>query len=515
MNVWQRALLGLGLGAICTLFFHPITRAHYSLGLWRLGDSHFLSKTPWVLKTTTALPEPRTLKDIAFWILIAANRQANGTGISSKELTEMLSLSQLAASEDPDNAFWKQSEAVFYWMMGEPGRARDAWVRASKCVKWNDLQSERLELIRQGLEHESGAAMAWQKAVLYQERSSAVHGMFHNFARNLLLTPGAGEDIELCLASAVNGKLIRDSARSIQGGMFGIQITDAAAGIGLTQSQQTVRDQHIMRLALQNRMIDEGLGTEALTIQSIYQDNESWQALISADEPQVAARYQCLKAVLVGVMPGCIVVVALFGLGFWLIGFLVDRFPTLRALFRAPIASIVGLLIAIGTYLLLHLPLISLWMAFCFALYSLDPRTEKATTIKNLDRAPSIVLISLGALFAACVVALWIGFTIPGNRLARYIESPWILGQNTLALAGSAAILLGLVLAIAPVWGAANRYAPDKVVGLVMRRFGLGLSIVCACIAILSGPIAIGMERGVNSELTKLSTNEPNSYLAR
>ena len=126
----------------------------------------------------------------------------------------MVELTQIGAANEPDNAFWRQSEAVFQERLGNIEVSRESWKIASLARTWDDYQTAHREKLIDDLETEYGRRLAWHVAVAKSLKSSTASRSLLAFARRLHTEEEQAHDLELRLATLRNGVLLRDGSRS-------------------------------------------------------------------------------------------------------------------------------------------------------------------------------------------------------------------------------------------------------------------------------------------------------------
>ncbi|MCH7946086.1 MAG: hypothetical protein IIC73_08765, partial [Armatimonadetes bacterium] len=213
MSPAVRFFYGALLGALLILLVHPDSRPYLTPGIWFLGDSDFLDETDALPDNLSKLPEPDSLEDSAYWLVVGCERELRGQRMPQDDYVLLVEVAQFGAAQDPENAFWRHAEAVFQHRLGNDDAAVRAWHTASLANRWDDYQTRRLQGLLQGLEAESGRRLAWHYALAQSRKSATPPRVFLAFARRLLQDAEAQADFTLRLATLRNGRLIRDGSR--------------------------------------------------------------------------------------------------------------------------------------------------------------------------------------------------------------------------------------------------------------------------------------------------------------
>ena len=518
MSPWRRALLGCALGALIVLIAHPISRGVYGCGLWRLGDSPVLEQTKYLpenLGKVRQHVEIDSAADAAYWLAVGGERESEGGGLSHSELLKLVELADHFGRLDQENAFWWQSKAVLLWRGGDMDGARKAWVRGSNAIRWNDYQSLRLKKVVLDLESEHGASMAWHYAYMYYRRSSALCSLIEALARNFKdqspLTTKEGLKLRFQVLS--NGRLLRDNARSILIGRIGVDMVEMASYEPKMQAEQTPFKLVIARRDFRNSLERFGLKQEAEFTTAAFDTNEAWMALTLPERARSAAGDLALEALISDSLPGACTMTALFGLVFYLTGFLLDRFTVLQFAFRMPYAAILGLIVSILSYYLSGLSLSAIWVALCLAAYAVIPSRIRSQPPMDLGPVFKFVVGLLAFVFMILVVLGIMAWCAPGARLSPYLGISYDFGARSPLFYGLVGLVLGIVVILPPAWGVVQRIQPSRIVGQTFRSFGTSLFGISVVLAVVSGPIAVYLDRTSQDVLERLVGNEPTYYV--
>jgi len=160
MNPAIRAFYGALLGALAVLLIHPASRNYLTPGIWLAPRSEFLEETDALPDNLTELPTPDSLENVAFWLIVGCEREVLRQPLNHDQALLMVEFARAGAERDPDNAFWRQVEAVFQHKLGNEDAARQAWLVASFAGRWDDYQTGRLKHVLEGLKEESGRTLS-------------------------------------------------------------------------------------------------------------------------------------------------------------------------------------------------------------------------------------------------------------------------------------------------------------------------------------------------------------------
>ncbi|HRF58974.1 MAG TPA: hypothetical protein PLH94_03550 [Fimbriimonadaceae bacterium] len=511
MSPWKRALLGAAIGALLVLIAHPASRPFYLALLTQGGPSRFFAETPLRLQPSPALEKPRTLADAAYWMLVAAEADQRRTRLLDKDWKNLLNLARRCAVEDPENAFWKQMEAVFAWRLGDRKGSLEAWRRASRANRWDDLQNRRLERIVEGLSTETGTRLGWHYAASYAQRSQAPARMILRQARLVrdATRRDEAEGLELRYATLLNGDLLRSGAKSSQTGLVGVDIVEIACYPTNLKVETSQKRLLLARQALVNRLLALGKRDEANRTVKAFGNNDAWIALVEPENASTEAKLWKLVTLATVSIPSGAIWIAAMGLGLALFGRAVERTPALQHVFRTPVAPAAGVILALLLYWSTGLVLPAIWAALCLAFFAFQPMHERSQDPRELGPLFRFTILVLGVAFFALMTVYLAGRTTAGTILFDRLGVPAEIGPGSPVLLGLAGIVLGLVLLTAPAWGVAQHFAPARLAGFALREFGTGLFVAGILVAVVAGPLAVFVDREARTNLAAISQNEP------
>lgn len=510
MSPWRRALIGVALGSLVVLMLHPASRPFFAAYL-RLGDSRWLASTDLLPEGVTLVREPASLDEAAYAMLVAAEAEMRGEDLKQEDYRRLSRLAIEWQRKDPDNGFWLQMNSLFLARMDRTEASDAAWKAASRAVRWDDYQTPRLRKIADGLQAESGAALAWQWAYLYERRSHAAPMLLLRHARSIRdRSPvDTSDGLEMRYATLLNGVLLRDGARSNRTGQIGVDMVELASYPAKLAVEVSQKKLLLARQALSNRFRDIGRPEEANRVDVGFRDNDAWIALVRPEEAPKRAEHLARLSLLTASAAGVALLLGLFGALIALFGWAIERSSRLQVIFTSAVAPVVGLLLAIVTYLATELVFPSLWAVLCLTFFAFTPEYTRKVVPGDLGPMFRFTLLVLGIALAALVGWFLLGLGAPGVRLMPLLGVPREYGTGSTLILGLSGIIFGMVLLTAPAWGIVQRFPPPRLAGLALREFGIGILVASVAAAMIVGPIAITTDSGLEGELSQLAQNEP------
>ena len=224
MSPGLRAFYGALVGAFAVLLLHPISRPHFVQGFG-------LTSTTILAVERTVHPrgvEP-TLSMIDRSRIVRGGLSKAMTAQSSRsELLNLLAHATSGSKQDPDNAFWRQSEAVFRSALGDSDGAYNVMRTASFATKWNDYAVDAIKEDIRTVDPSQDHGLAWYSALSESLKNSrcelAIVGMARGMARET-----DELDIDRRISIFRNAKLIRDGSRSVEGSLMGLELMELIA----------------------------------------------------------------------------------------------------------------------------------------------------------------------------------------------------------------------------------------------------------------------------------------------
>lgn len=521
MSATLRAFYGALVGALLVLLIHPYSRPYLLQGMWFADDSPFLRQTGMLAENLSTLPEPDSLEDAGLWVEAACNREFTGKDLTEDELLLVTEVVQAAAAEDPDNAFWRQAEAVFLWQLGNQEAALEAWATASVASRWNDMQNSRLNGVLDGLRRESGRNLGWHYALVDSRKTSVTASTILSFSRQTLRGERA-RDLELRLATLRNGRLMRDGSRSVNGATMGFEAIELAAyataanrlgysGLGgpiTPRALTTARDDLLTAVREVRPEVED-------EVKAAFRENDARAAFISFDAVLEDKRVLNLTAVLAATLPGALVTIGVIGAAIYLLGWAITRAKPIQRALTPPWTFVLGAVAGLVVFLATNLVFPSLWAAVSLASFGVRRDNERQAAPGGLGTVYGATLAILAVGFSLVMALYFISVSLPGEYVleAAGISSGPLL--NEFALVSVAGVVASLALVTASVWGFLSRVPAERLAGPSVARFGASVCLGSFAAGIVLVPIAIWVDRSVGDTLSKIYQNEPTYYLTQ
>ncbi len=521
MSATVRAFYGALVGALIVLLVHPYSRPYLLQGAWSLGDSKFIRKTSMLSENIDTLPQPSSLEEAGLWVVTACQREMTSRSLSKDEALLVIEVVQATAEADPDNAFWRQAEAVFQNELGNEDAAIEAWETASVASRWNDYQNLRLNHVLDGLAGESGRNLGWHYAFVDSRKTAVAAQSILSFARHVL----RGErvtDFELRLATLRNGRLLRDGSRTVEGAEMGVELIELAAYCTLKERRgfvgsggpltprllATARDDLISVV----RTKQPGVEVE---VRDAFLENDAREALINPADAESQRGRLVLLAVLLSALPGALVTIGVIGAFTFLIGWAVGRSKVLQRGLTPPWTLILGFASGIVEFISSGLIFPALWAAVSLGSFGIRRTDERQAAPGGLGTPYWLTISILAVGFSLVLAVLFVSLSAPGGYLmedAELLAAPLL---NESALASLATVIASLALVTASVWGFLARIPPERLAGLSLAKFGSAVCLGCFAFGVALTPIAIGVDRSVGDALLKIFQNEPTFHLTQ
>ena len=503
MSPAARAYYGAVLGALLTMVVHPVSRPYVLSGFLHWGDSPAAHTTPWIVGNVPRLPVPKSALDASLWLQAGAERLWARRPPSDAELESLIEVARSAGLEEPENAYWTQMEAVFLGVLGRLQEADRAWMRAARAARWNDLQGARLIRVREDLARESGARMAWQLAYVYRLRSLANAQVIRAFGRAAVLRAG-NAILAVRWAGVSNARLMRDGARSIEGGQVAADMMEAVshpAGLAFTNSHRVLL---LARYDLVNALAAEKRLEMSSQVAQAYDANDSWLGMTQRFDSQERIDLLSIFALAAITAPSALLAVAGFGGVLWLLGLWATSSARVRLLFAPPLAPWIGVASAVAAYAATGLTLAPIAVVLCYVFLVFTPPQVRTLTPTDLGPLFRTVLGGLGCAMAVFFGAFFGSLSTPACELLAAIGLPRdYYGGATLFL-GLAGIVLCMLPLMAPGWALVQRVPTPKVVAYALRALGRGLCSAALGIAVVVGPLAVYADRELNHTMQML-----------
>ncbi len=521
MSATVRAFYGALVGALIVLIVHPYSRPYLLQGVWFIGDSNYLRNTSMLSENIETLPQPSSLEEAGLWVVTASQREMTARQLTKDESLLLIEVVQAAAEVDPDNAFWRQSEAVFHSQLGNEGAAMDAWMTASLASRWNDYQNPRLNVVLDGLAGESGRNLGWHYAFVDSRKTPVVAQSILAYARHALRGERM-QDLDVRLATLRNGRLLRDGSRTYDGSEMGVELIELAAYCTLRERRgfvgsggpltprliATARDDLITVVLASKPEVE----TE---VRDAFLENDAREALISPATIESQRSRLVLVAVLFSTLPGALVTIGIIGAAIYLFGWAISRSKLLQSVLTPPWTLILGVVAGTAVFLSSGLFFPSLWAAVSLGSFGIRRNDERQAAPSGLGSPYGLTLGILATGFSLVLALYFVSMSQPGEYLmsdAGLIGAPLL---NEGALASLATVVASLALVTASVWGFLSRIPPERLAGPSLAKFGAAVCLGCFAIGVALTPIAIWVDRSVGDALLKIFQNEPTYYLTQ
>ncbi|MEA2554532.1 MAG: hypothetical protein QOJ65_2708 [Fimbriimonadaceae bacterium] len=525
MSPVARVLLGVALGSCITLLAHPSSRRYVTGFLPRPAEENVVRLASG--HNTAQLQPPKSISQAGLWMQLGCEKLDTGHPISKRELQSLLTVARVSSQYAKDglrefeNAFWPQMSAVFLDQLGRTEEAKRQWLSAAKCTSWRDYQSARLLNEAQKMSNMEGP-MAWQLAGLYYQRQYAVGPAILRYARKVLkgTSVDTKSELELRYATLTNANLMTKGAQSLPIVDYGIRMADLAVeGLPLAprkgkKPKGELRTKNELRGKLFAAMNAFGMTTEAAKAREIYDDNDSRLVIAKVLRPgETAARYAALSVV-TATLTGDLLVLACLGGVMWLLGALVLRYSGVHSAFSWPPTVAFGSALGAGVYSVTLLPLAGL-VALLSALFLVfTPKNERSRYPSELGAVFGWTVGVISVLFIVIGAAFLTALSTPAKLLSPEIslQFPTYGGDRSILL-GLAAIVLALLLLVAPMWAFARRIRTPFVLGFALRLFGRNVVALCLAGIVILGPLCVYADAKARDTLGELVGNEQAHYI--
>ncbi|QYK53925.1 MAG: hypothetical protein KF824_03295 [Fimbriimonadaceae bacterium] len=429
--------------------------------------------------------------------------------MSRDNLLLLTELVRMAAEKEPQNAYWRQCEAVFQYTLQNQDAVEKAWHRASSRTNWNDYQSIRIQKFLDRMAHESGAEMAWHPAVAYQLTSTDTPRMIYSLGSSLI---DESSTLDTRWATFENGLLLRDGSKNRQAAKYGHNLMEIAAtgsknSILKRREVTATKMQFPLDLLKQRSDTDSQIAVRGLKV------NEAYSALVFS--PTSAANLAKLtgQAALSASLPGSLALTGtIAGL---LLGTLI-LFRTEQPSKPWPIAVPLTLAFGIGlaTYFLTKLLLPAFWVFLVLALFALRPPIALQSTPPKATLSIKLLCFSFGVLTAAIVCAGATASSTPFQSLISALPSGWWSDiQSTIFY--SLLVLIGMYLFLAQVIAYRLRRSAGKFILHISKTTLAVAALGCFFCSVILTPVCIMWDHKIHTELRMISLNETAYYLNR
>ncbi|HXH59745.1 MAG TPA: hypothetical protein VNI20_00145 [Fimbriimonadaceae bacterium] len=518
MSATLRALYGALVGALAVLLIHPSSRPYVATGLPDPVGSSIGGEYE-TIRVRSGLPNVDSLTHAAQWVQMGMQRIFLGRSLSYEESLLLVEIVQNAADADSDNAFWRQSEAVFQRRIGNEQSAIKAWKTASLASRWDDYENDGLRETT-GIDNEGGPGrLAWHLAYLKESEDDYAQRVISTFARQTLRGNNLS-DMGLRLATLRNGRLMRDGSKTAEGGSLGAEQIDFAA---LATQDSVPRDRFatgvsprtllVARQSLAtNAAFDEETRQEILTT---FQSNDAWTAFVNVDDARRYSRALTLASILTCSLPGALIATGVVGGLVFLFGRALHKWRVLQLMLTAPWAQILGLAGGVTVYLMSGLVFPAIWATVSLASFGFRHRGQREAVPGGLGTSYYGTVLLLALTFSSVLTLLFVGDSRPGTLLFEAGGFSQGFVSNTFVLGSLSAVIASLALVAASVWGFIARVPAERLAGLTVAKFGTYVCLLCFGLGVVITPLSIAVDHKISDPLSKIFQNESAYYLTR
>ncbi|MEZ0327778.1 MAG: hypothetical protein ACAH95_17930 [Fimbriimonas sp.] len=450
------------------------------------------------------------------WLQIAFERIVNGhETLQPDEIRSVLQVCDAAIErENPQNAFWHQAKAALLSHAGHHKQALQEWLNASRFDIWKDYQAERLMVSQNLLADRTGARQAWQYAFVYHARSEAGATLIERTARDILSAADykSEKGREIRYATLMNGDLLRNGGRSLQVSSHGANIIELSAYPATLTETPSPKVLWIGRTELLASLAKHGEKGQYEKASTVFSYNDGWRALVLDDRFKVLADQLSMAAVVVAEAPVAAIAVMVFGLTIWLLGTAIARKMQTRTAFQAVPVGIATVLASTLVYALSANIAAAMAVGLSTAFLLVTPANARHVRKHDLGPLFTFVILILAASSALALGAYVIASSGPAVALATALKVPQDYSERP-ALAGLAAVFIGLICIAGPLWALVHRIATPVVVSSGLRRAGAMMGLGGLLLVVILSPVCVYFDRQLAETLERLVGNEPVYHL--
>ncbi len=506
-----RALLGALLGALITLCIHPDSRP-FMIGLMsRISPDMLRDAVDANARTVTV---PTSLPQASLWMQLAAARIRNLDRLSPKEVTSLLQIAGAGRKQDHANAFWPQMESILFDESGQPARAIESWIEASRCTKWDDYQIVRLRQARTSLTDITGETKSWQLAFLYYSRSDDVSSCLERLSKHLLQTAtyDTPAGLQLRYATLLNGDLVRQYAHSTKTNVSAINIVELAAFppnlVEIKSPKRLWTGENTIIVNLEKILGQKEYSDRA---RKIFLNTESWNALTVQDSNSSDAAMFSMLSVVSSTVASAAVVIAALGTLIWLLSKLVEwrlaQSKEIHWSFAVAVAITLG---GLAFLLTQYLPA-AFAVSLCAAFLTVAPNKSRKIQPSDLGPLLTLVAVLLGLICSALLATYLVGSTPAAVVVLPRVGVPTDYVDKPI-LAGLSLITFGLVFLMSPFWALAQRVGTPHVLAMMLGKFGAFVAVMGLTLSVILGPLSVYADHLLEHTLFQMLTNEPFHY---
>lgn len=512
MTLLGRIALGAALGALTTLLLHPVSRPRLFGALANWGPSKEARTAPDLLANLDRLPTPKSISDASLWMEAGARRILSRKPTSKREWDSFIQTAKAGAEFEPDNALWPQMEAVFLLAKGQRSESWVVWKSAAKRLRWDDGQTRRLETVASRLRsahHEGG--WAWISA--YGRRSTVIARSLEWFARDLVrsTTLEKRSDLELRYATVMNGRLMREGARSIKVGEVALAVVELGSYPPNLLSISSPKKLLIARAELFHALRNAGWTLQADEVDRAFRDNDGWFGFPTASEAESSAQTIGLGVLIANSVGAVGTIIAAVGAALWGIGISIARTEKSRRPKALPLAVAAGTAAAL-TWLLTDAWLPTVLIAAAILSLLLSPTNTRSRASVHLGYLHGVALLVTGlSLVSAIAVAVIANVTAGVESLPFLGWASEALDDQRAALV-LAVVVLSVVVGMSPAFALVHRFSTLQIIASSAERLGRSIMLGALALLVLAAAPALYVDRVYGNVLSELVNNEPVHY---
>lgn len=517
MNSTLRTLLGAACGALLVLLVHPLSRPYLTVCFSKWGPSKASVESPLLAENLAVLPQPQSVVQASLWMEAGARRLQERAPISNENVEALIKVAESANAAEPSNSFWLEMKAVFLAHLRRQAEALEAWQSAAKRQGWNDYQSTRLKAVRDSVAREVGAVQSWQAASLYFRRSLNCANQIERFGRTQINNAPfeTSDGLNKRFSTLRNGARLRDGSRSVAVGMYGVSLVELSSFKQRRTFSSTPRKLLVARYGFLDALTAAGMKEEREIANDAFINNEAWLALLLRQDARENMQSMAAVSFLVATAPSALLMSGVAGSLIWGFGKLAGRFSFAMSILRQPLAPFVGLGLAILGYFFTGHVLLAITTVASFSFLAFGPQFERKAPPEGLGPLFSFSVGLLALVFTCLVGFFFMGMTPAAYGVLPHLDTTTDYGSGQTLPLGLAAIVLALVILLAPMWSMVQRHNTALVAVFTLKSFGRAVAGVSLAGAIISTPFAVYIDTKLSADTEMALLNEPSYYFTR
>lgn len=514
MTSWSRAVYGALLGAVVTLFVHPVSRP-FVAGPF-VESSQLIEQQRFTLPTAfpDVLPHPTDEISASLWIHVGAEEIRNRSGLTPRQVEGLIKIANLRREGDRQNAFWPLAAAVFSDHLDKQEEVLKFWQQASQCLVYNDFQSRNLTQLREEIGN-FYATNSWQYAYCYRLRSVALGYLIEGLARKLVSRTSRTDlpDLRLRFATLVNGGLLRDGSRFLEIMERGLAIVEIASHPKELQKEPSIKRLLIAHSEFKEAFRLYGMEEHALRVERAYNENDGWSALTKREDTDEKVANLTLFSALWPSLPGVFLQCALVGGILFLFGVGLERLHRSSKRAAEIVTAVAAITISLSVFLLTQSWLALLACALCSVFVMLTPRNPRLHLPRDLGPLFGFMISVMTLVFITVLGAMFLTRTLPVQASADAFDAHFTSIVDSRMTAGLALIILSCLFLFAPLWALAQHIRTLFVLGRGFRNLGIVTCTLSALLAVGVTPVSIHFEAENQETFRMLMENEPVYYV--